>query len=604
MNVVLPLLKKICNHKDVRYYLSGLDVPLSMGAQDDNDDDIETYNLRDDIDQDRYPLQLLHQESRVMGIKYCNILNRDRALEDDMFFHSAIENECKYIQSGGDEVSSSDREDGHGIDDKNNIIINNNVNMNNNNSNDKELESINQDSRHTLLTIDETNKLPMTASDIGLIQNPTNLDEFLLMGGYERQDIVVYNKKHNKFIKSSYHTHDFNTFGMDDYHQICNVNVVSGVDDDTTIVMSTYSTNYNYCGFYGVFDNILHRWCDLSVNGKDHLYGLFNVYDASTRDNLAKTLKYGRVDKYHFHKTGFCVNRHKKWLVITGGDYPCHNKVSIFKIGDASEHYVPKLVFKFKVKNKMFQYKYHGSVVISKRDHDDDNTIKLLLFGGELQMFDNSFCQITLNFDEINKLQTVIKQTKHGIRSQSQSLGEMKKKAISIDYHPNEYQSINQHSTIYKMGRLFYFSYHWINSQYLIVIGGKTTKSFSVSKRLHTSNKILIYNARMSMWSVYKYDLPHGIFGHKSIITQELNNCRVLHIMGGCKDAYKNDQGSNTYWKIKVSFNIGWKIKRLFWIGYYKNVNNSKCLISNLAKDIVIDILRFVQSHKQTIFDT
>ena len=595
-------------------------MPLSVRVKDDHD--IDTYILDDkksneDIDED--PLQLLHQESRIMAVKYRNILNR--ALEDDMFFVSAVENECKHIEPGGDEVSSSD--DSYIADEKKK---NTRTITNNNDGNDEKVESINQHPREILLTIDETNKLPMISSDIGLIENPTNLDELLLIGGYHKQDIFVYNKNRDKFIKASHHTDDFNIFGINNYqHPICNVNVVSGVDDYTTIVMGTYSKNY--CSFYTVFDNILHRWCDLSIPGKDRtgrIYGLFNVYDASTHDELKKELKYGKVgiNKYHFHKTGFCINRYKKWLVITGGDYPCHNKVSIFEIGNQIERYLPKLIFKFKVKNKMFQYKYHGSVIISTTSDDDDdddvadgddddsnnkNIIKLLLFGGELQMFHKSFCQITLNFDQINKLQN-IKQTRsrNGIGIELQQLNEIKKKAISIDYHPNQSISIaNAQSvaTIYRMGRLFYFSYHLINSQYLIIIGGKTTKSYSVSKRLHTSNKILVYNMRISKWCAYKYDLPDGIFGHKSIITQELNNCNVLHIMGGCKDAYKNDQASNTYWKIKVTLNIGWKIKRLLWIAYYKNVDNRKCLISTLPKDIVINILCFVQNHQATIFD-
>ena len=39
---------------------------------------------------------------------------------------------------------------------------------------------------------------------------------------------------------------------------------------------------------------------------------------------------------------------------------------------------------------------------------------------------------------------------------------------------------------------------------------------------------------------------------------------------------------------------IDWNILRIIWIGFYKNNRNYKCLIGNLAKDIILFIFTFL----------
>ena len=39
---------------------------------------------------------------------------------------------------------------------------------------------------------------------------------------------------------------------------------------------------------------------------------------------------------------------------------------------------------------------------------------------------------------------------------------------------------------------------------------------------------------------------------------------------------------------------ITYNIERIIWIGFYKNKQNSKCLINKLAKDLIIYILYFL----------
>ena len=39
---------------------------------------------------------------------------------------------------------------------------------------------------------------------------------------------------------------------------------------------------------------------------------------------------------------------------------------------------------------------------------------------------------------------------------------------------------------------------------------------------------------------------------------------------------------------------IDWNLERIIWIGFYKNNNNTNCLIKNLPKDLIKYILNIV----------
>ena len=47
---------------------------------------------------------------------------------------------------------------------------------------------------------------------------------------------------------------------------------------------------------------------------------------------------------------------------------------------------------------------------------------------------------------------------------------------------------------------------------------------------------------------------------------------------------------------------IQWNIERLIWIGFYKNGENSKCLIDELPKDIVKMILKMFMSPVMSVW--
>ena len=40
---------------------------------------------------------------------------------------------------------------------------------------------------------------------------------------------------------------------------------------------------------------------------------------------------------------------------------------------------------------------------------------------------------------------------------------------------------------------------------------------------------------------------------------------------------------------------LSWKIQRILWIGFFKNVNNDKCMIPKLPKDVLQKILGVLQ---------
>ena len=51
-----------------------------------------------------------------------------------------------------------------------------------------------------------------------------------------------------------------------------------------------------------------------------------------------------------------------------------------------------------------------------------------------------------------------------------------------------------------------------------------------------------------------------------------------------------------------LRYYLEWKVERLFWIGLYKNSDNSKCKIDSLGKDVVNYLLTFV-ANKRIISD-
>ena len=39
---------------------------------------------------------------------------------------------------------------------------------------------------------------------------------------------------------------------------------------------------------------------------------------------------------------------------------------------------------------------------------------------------------------------------------------------------------------------------------------------------------------------------------------------------------------------------IKWNILRIIWIGFYENMNNNKCYIDLLSKDVILHIIKFI----------
>ena len=52
------------------------------------------------------------------------------------------------------------------------------------------------------------------------------------------------------------------------------------------------------------------------------------------------------------------------------------------------------------------------------------------------------------------------------------------------------------------------------------------------------------------------------------------------------------DYGDVKCWKLNLESYLSWDIERIIWIGYYKNIDNDKCLITKLPKDVILHVLK------------
>lgn len=104
--------------------------------------------------------------------------------------------------------------------------------------------------------------LPQNMLDMGVIENPSNKEEILIMGGYRDKNIYIYNTKKRTFRKNKV---DF-TF-LDKYMTLrgMNISTIRGIEPNTIIVIGTCDTpDTSKCGFYCIFNTLSLAWENLN----------------------------------------------------------------------------------------------------------------------------------------------------------------------------------------------------------------------------------------------------------------------------------------------------------------------------------------------------
>lgn len=203
----------------------------------------------------------------------------------------------------------------------------------------------------------------------------------------------------------------------------------------------------------------------------------------------------------------------------------------------------------------------------------------------------------------------------------------------------------------FKHTKYIQFSYEYVNNRYLVFIGGLLTKfepsmdpnekdTYYATTNWQSSNKVTYFDFKLLRWKMIKPCLPHPIYNHCSVlIPDHSHRGQYIHIMGTifkCKctngnnvnnddehestkrsDHDTNDTSDfackchdvvamqeewskagydckleNIHWRLNFTDDIEWESARQIWIAYYKNENNSMCLINKLPRDIILYILQ------------
>ena len=340
-------------------------------------------------------------------------------------------------------------------------------------------------------------------------------------------------------------------------------------------------------------------------------------------------------------------NKYKNYIFVTGGP-----NLSI-RIYDIIDQYNPKLIMYFeKTIDCNMGFAFHGCVTLPQPpqppnancyvtsgnncDNNNNNIVRLLVFGGYVDSFVKSFHQIDINFDKL--ISELDKQNNTQQREKNvKILANIENSRIQtygpFTYH--NYQINTQYKDIIQVhgGSDDYgLMSKMLNLDTLVSVGEKNGLQFCDNKHkygifgcsMYNSRHLLIYDAfcpcdRLGLNTIINFDFctkkwtiynnvwqDKGIWRKGCILKEPHGGDGMwLETMGGvCTQPEMSDDGEITsqHCKIKLCRNLDWCIERLLWIGYIKNNTKTRlCKLAILPKDIILYIICFFKN--QFIFD-
>ena len=472
------------------------------------------------------------------------------------------------------------------------------------------LPSSNPDKRDPFILKDvNTNgcELPQSVSDAALIVNPCNNDEIIIFGGYYRGSIFVYNKVKNE---------------------------VQQLDEDIPC-------NGSIAAVYAIPGSKKHSLIIFWIpNTIEHSY--YTIFDA-------KTMSFGkheRKDDTHIDKVllsiGATMHKYKNWLFIIGGHNWNNSEMFIYDIADECRfQYVGCIDLTVGNFNQRV-LTYHGSII----QFADSKRIKFVVFGGLDTKsvsfpFNKSFGTIEIDLGILNKFY-LIEYDEKNINNVNEKNDKMSIMDCAIDittdakewqnhncninngeFKNDKYPMVENSDENYNSNAcLSYFSYHWYNSRYLIIIGGQLSPlewtdcvdqlSSNQADRVNDPayqyrvlNQIVCFDFLTKIWYCkqdnYNYRLEIGLMGHQTIMIKE-NDGLFLYLFGGCTSNSYSSSMQKYCWKLDLIKGIDWTIERIVWIAFFKNENNAKCILAKIPKDVVNLVLSFIK--RRFLFDT
>ena len=371
----------------------------------------------------------------------------------------------------------------------------------------------------------------------------------------------------------------------------------------------------------------------------------------------AKCLKF--VDKYKnseeismttMHSSGKRVLYFKDYLFISAGYTTDENIIDIYRINrikcrnsdnrDTNDTNDSRNIDKPFVKigtielPREKEYNLHGFIIKSSKYCDINITdndinggtsekcvrminIELLLFGGRLLSFNDSFTIVNVKLPIINnEFNDVILDDRNSVNNNISfeiSYPTIAKFNYMFDSIDMDMNNNNKSSSVAHINmnmndvssnhrdRIYYdFEYYYVKKRYLLLFGGFASDADKQEYHpINVDNKIVYYDFKCDKWTIVnncRLDInykPFYDYQMKTISAYIPQKDKIF--IFNFESTSKNDQYYKFYKNILV-LNIGnqpllWNCQRQIWIAFYKNSKNDRCLIDRLPKDVVRNIL-------------
>ena len=440
--------------------------------------------------------------------------------------------------------------------------------------------------------------LPQKIEGSAVIENPTNENELLIIGGIGRTDIYIYNIQTQKFRKSP--NDDLRAiYKNSQFETIDSIQAIKGMTPNTIII----------AGKNVIVDNNNNN---NNLNQTTYHIAFYSVYN--TKSFTFETIGHSQENvlieaKYKWDYLSPFV-KYKHYLITT----VVKNLDTMIIFYDIIDQYNPKMILFGKIEHSKYKVsipKYYGLVVLPQL-FVRNNFVNLLLFGGhteqDLRLERKQFCQtfkiFQINLDQVklqlksnkNKTCIVMQLPKNHIINGSDELSIIEK--LSQDQVS---QMLNLEQLNNKLGMI---KCHYngciginkcciYNSRHLMIYDAFLPE---ISGYYYPCNTLINFDSENKQWTIKKDFLPYHGFFNKGCAVAKLKHANIetiwLHTMGGTKLF----ELSNAHYALKLSKHLDWNIERLIWIAHLKNSGNSNNNnIATLPKDIILFILTFIK---------
>ena len=456
-------------------------------------------------------------------------------------------------------------------------------------------------------------------------QNPSNANEWLFFlncgnsSGYREShatinDIYSYNRITNKFCQVHFDTCP-NKDGLK-LENSSQTYVCKGCKPNTLIVMisnAIWDDHYNKYHFYNVFNTKKMKW-----QKKDNCKKYISNLKSNSKNCRLVEAGWGSTTRTSFgHLFGPSKQlvTFKYWIIVSGGDSThspsLQNIMSIYELDKNTQQPKP-----LKIIELHHKYENHAMMIISqslpkKGKKSKKFKVKLLLFGGVAEnrkkTFLDSFSVVSIVFT---------KSDYHDSFDVSYKVYEISSKWMERNiFGMTDIDSNSNIAKLIKHQRIWSSENCLINNEYALLF----VNTDSVGTLLYFNIGNIVYNNDKYNDSEKKDDIhicdnkKCGILTNLTKQIKHVAESAGIHknnfsqyyfdfIYAPKNDKYKQNEilvcgyliSIQVLLKITINTHILWQQERIIWIAFHKNEKNIKCLVPQLPKDVVKQILKLL----------